>query len=58
LALNINPNLYLEIHYILYGNNGVDNADPGCGRGPGPHGEVTGRDKGQAGMPPEGGGED
>jgi zinc dependent phospholipase C len=53
-----NPNLYLEIHYILYGNNGVDNADPGCGQGPGPHGKVTGQDEEQAGMPPEGGGED
>ena len=40
-----NPNYYLELHYINYGNDGIDNADPGCGQGPGPHGQVTPGDK-------------
>jgi hypothetical protein len=50
-----NPNFYLELHYIMYGNDGNDNADPGCGQGRGPHGEVTPGDRDRAGIPPEGG---
>jgi Zinc dependent phospholipase C len=49
-----NPRFYLELHYITYGNNGIDRGDPGCGQGPGPHGEVTSADRDRAGIPPEG----
>lgn len=49
-----NPNFYLELHYIRYGNDGVDNADDrDCGKAE-PHGRVTPADIDQAGIPPEG----
>jgi hypothetical protein len=53
-AFSYSPTIYRDLHYITYGNDGTDNADPGCGQGEGPHGKVTDADRKKAGIPPQG----